>query len=241
MERAFIVQLDTGEQLGPLDEEALKRLAEEGRIPEDAEVRSTMLAIWEKAKDVECLKKIYRARMLERAEAYAQDPKAQLRARIEMRGDYDPLANALSQEGITYHETSFFWRFVAGLTDLLVLAVSSFILLFICWGLMKGGILGGHAALLLYCALAWGGSALYYMYFLSERGQTVGQHFWGLVTITPDFRKVYPIKAFLFFLLTACFGILSPVTWLLFGCRYTLQERVPGVMVKRISVARKTY
>ena len=36
MERAFIVQLDTGEQLGPLDEEALKKLAEEGRIPEDA-------------------------------------------------------------------------------------------------------------------------------------------------------------------------------------------------------------
>ena len=59
MERAFIVQLDTGEQLGPLDEEALKRLAEEGRIPEDAEVRSTMLAIWEKAKNVECLKKIF--------------------------------------------------------------------------------------------------------------------------------------------------------------------------------------
>ncbi len=239
MEKAYIVQLENGEKLGPLDEEALKRLAQEGTITEDAQIRSTMLAVWEKASNHDCVKAIFRAKMLERAEAFANDPKAKLRARLEMRGDYDPLAAALSQEGITYHNCSLFVRFLAGLLDALVLGAVAFGILFGCWTLMRMGALPPLGALYLFVAVTWIVSALYFMYFLSERGQTVGQRFWGLVVITPEHTKVYPIKAFLFFLLATFFGIISPLTWLLFGCRYTLQERVPKVLVKHITVARR--
>lgn len=239
MEKAYIVQLENGEKLGPLDEEALRRLAQEGTITEDAQIRSTLLAIWEKAKNTDCVKDIFRAKMLERAEAFANDPKAKLRARLEMRGDYDPLAMALSQEGITYHNCSFFSRFLAGLFDALILGAVAFGILFLYWSLMRMGLLPPLGALYLFVFSTWLVSAFYYMYFISERGQTIGQRFWGLVVITPDHTKVYPLKAFLFFLLLTLFGLISPFTWLLFGCRYTLQERVPKVLVRHISVARK--
>ncbi len=239
MERAYIVKLENGESLGPLDEEALKRLAQEGTITENAEIRSTMLAIWEKAKNIDCLKKIYRAQMLKRAEAYANDPKAQLKARLEMRGDYDPLATALSQEGITYQNAGFLVRFLAGLLDLVILAAAALLLLFLSWSLMRGGLLSPNGALGLFCVATWSLSAVYYMVYLTWRGQTIGQRFWGLVVITPDLRNVYPIKGFLFFLLLAFFGLLSPLTWLCTGCRFTLQELVPKVMVRHITVTRK--
>ncbi len=238
MEKAYLVRLENGEQMGPLDEEALKRLAEEGTITENAEIRSTMLAVWEKAKATDCLKKIFRAQMLKRAEAFANTPEAQRRARLEMRGDYDPLATALSQEGITYQPAGFLVRLLAGLLDLVLLAAVSLGVLFLCWSLMRAGIFSSQVALCVFCGITWLLCAIYYMYFLSERGQTIGQRFWGLVVITPDLRKVYPIKALLFFVLTALFGILSPLTWLILGCRYTLQERVPRVQVKHITITR---
>lgn len=241
MEKAYIVKLESGEELGPMDEKALRRLAEEGNIPEDALIRSTMLAIWDKAKNTDCLKKIYRAQMLKRAEQFANDPKAQLRARLEMRGDYDPLATALSQEGITYHECSLFTRLLAGLFDLVILGAIAFGVLFLCWSLMKAGALNSTAALATFLVVSWSIAALYYMYFLAKRGQTIGQHFWGIIVTTADHGRVYPIKGFLFFLLTALFGIISPITWMFLGCRYTLQEAVPKVQVKSITIARKTY
>ncbi|MCQ2397467.1 MAG: RDD family protein [Lentisphaeria bacterium] len=239
MEKAYIVSLENGEQLGPLDEEALRRLAEAGTITENAQIRSTMLAIWSKAKDTDCLKKIFREQMLQRAEQFANDPKAQLKARLEMRGDFDPLANALSQEGVTYHDCSFFVRLLAGLTDLLILLVVALGILFFCW--LASHSLGPTKALTLFCVVTWFVAALYYMYFLAKFGQTLGQRFWGLVVITPDRGCVYPIKGFLFFIFTFFFGLISPLTWLIFGCRSTLQEWIPKVLVKHISVARSIY
>lgn len=239
MEKAYIVKLENGEQMGPLDEEALKRLAQAGSIPENAEIRSTMLAIWEKAKNTDCLKKIYRAQMLKRAEAYANDPKAQLMARLEMRGDYDPLATALSQEGITYQDAGFLSRFVAGLMDLAILAAAALLLLFLAWSLMRGGHLSPNGALCLFALLTWTVAATYYMAFLCLRGQTIGQRFWGLVVVTQDLRRVYPIKGLLFFFLLVALGPLSPLTWLLTGCRCTLQELVPALRVRHITVTRK--
>ena len=239
MEKAYIVSLENGEQIGPVDEEALRRLAEAGTITENAQIRSTMLAIWSKAKDIDCLKKIFREQMLQRAEQFANDPKAQLKTRLEMRGDYDPLANAISQEGITYHDCSFFSRLLAGLTDLLILSLAALFILFFCW--LGSNTLGPSTALSVFVVATWFGAALYYMYFLAKWGQTLGQRFWGLVVITPDHSCVYPIKGFIFFLLTFFFGLLSPLTWLVFGCRCTLQEWVPKVLVKHISVARSIY
>lgn len=239
MEKAYIVSLENGEQLGPLDEEALRRLAEAGTITENSQVRSTMLAIWSKAKDTDCLKKIFREQMFKRAEQFANDPKAQLKARLEMRGDFDPLASSLSQEGITYHDCSFISRFLAGVLDLAILALISLGVLFFCW--IASHSLGRFLALAVFGTVSWTIAALYYMFFLSKWGQTLGQRFWGLVVITPDHSCVYPIKGFIFFLLTTVFGIISPITWLIFGCRCTLQEWVPKVLVKHITVARNVY
>lgn len=240
MEKAYLVKSENGEQIGPFDEEALQRLAQEGSIPENAMIRSTMLNIWAKAKDTDCLKKIFRARMLARAEEFANDPKAQLRARLEMRGDYDPLANALNQEGITYQKAGFISRFLAGIFDLGILAFGAIVLLLVFWILGgKTGVLSPVAALHLYIGVVWCLAAAYYMYYLDVKGQTPGQRFWGLVVITPDHGSVYPIKGFLFFLLTLFFGILSPITWLIFGGQGTLQEYVPRVQVRHVTVTRR--
>ena len=106
-EKAFIVKLETGEELGPIDTDALEKMAQNGAIPADAQIRSTLIPLWQKAREMDCLKKIYRQQLLEMAEAKSQDKWAQMSAQINLRGDYDPLATQIAQEGITYSPAGF--------------------------------------------------------------------------------------------------------------------------------------
>ena len=238
-EKAFLVKLESGEELGPMDTDALVKMAENGTITADAQIRSTLIPLWQKAREMDCLKKIYRKQLLEMAEAKSQDKWAQMSAQINLRGDYDPLALQISQEGITYSPAGFIIRFLAGIFDLGIAAVICLAALFIGWGLLCVSVLPESIAFTVTILLAWSGIAAYYCYMLNTYGQTLGQRFWGLVVITPDLRPVYPGRAFPFLVLTAVFGLISPVTWLLTGCRGSLQEVITGTKVRKIFIARK--
>lgn len=238
-EKAFIVKLETGEELGPMDTDALVKMAQNGAIPADAQIRSTLIPLWQKAREMDCLKKIYRQQLLEMAEAKSQDKWAQMSAQINLRGDYDPLATQIDQEGITYSPAGFVIRFLAGIFDLAFVILACLASLFICWGLLCASILPESIAFTITILMAWCFTSTYYVYMLNTYGQTMGQRFWGLVLITGDLRPVYPGRAFLFMVLTFLFGLISPITWLFTGCRGSLQEVVTGTKVRKIFIARQ--
>lgn len=241
-EKAFIVKLESGEEIGPLDQEALVKQTENGTITAGAQVRSTLLPLWMKAGEVDCLKKMLREQQHHLAVAAAQTRRARLKARMELRGDYDPLSTALSQEGLTYHKPAFLLRLLAALFDLFIIGLAALAILLLILLMQNFGLFPkGVAAFYCYAAAVWITAAMYYMYNLNRNGQTRGQHFWGLVTVTRDLTPVYLGRGAGFFLLLVLLGWLSPAAYLLTGCKHTLHELCTGLRVKRIVVARKRY
>ena len=238
IENQYLFRSGDGPEQGPYDEKSMIALAQNGEIPHDAKIRSTLLPIWTKAREVDFLKDIYRELLLKMAEQYSLSDKAKLEARLQMRGDYDPLATALSQEGITYEATTPIARTLAAVTDLLVESVGSLVIMFLCWLLVCIHILPNFLAMYVFLFLVWSGISIYNIWMLNVYGQTYGMRFWGLVAITADKRPVYCCRAYWYFLLTCLFGVLTPFTWLCTGGRFSLQEYLTGLRIKRIHIAR---
>ena len=237
----YIYRDAAGEEHGPYDEATIQSLARNGTILPEFTVRSTLIPVWEKASDSRVLKKVLAGVLQQRAETIAKSsPWSQIMTRINRRGDYDPLAAQLAGEGITYDKASFLYRLLAGAIDLAIIFAGSFVLLFLCWTLMKAGILSSPAALQTFAMLTVIGAGLYYAILINRSGQTVGQRFWGIVVINDEHQPVYMCRALVFAVLVWFFGIISPVTWLLFGCKGTLQEKATGLKVRHITIARKS-
>ena len=237
----YIYKDDAGTEHGPYDEATFQSLGTNGTILPHYQVRSTLIPVWEKASDSRVLKKILAGVLQQQAEAHvAGDKWIQLRARISRRGDYDPMAEQLAREGIVYDKASFLFRFLAGLFDLLAIALISVGLLLLCWLIMKAGILSSAGALRAYAFLTALAAGLYYAILTNRSGQTFGQHFWGLVVTTGrEHQPVYMCRALLFALLLALCNVFSPIFWLCTGCRGTLQELLTNTRVSRITVARR--
>jgi uncharacterized RDD family membrane protein YckC len=241
-EKAYLVKLENGEELGPIDQETLIKQTENGTITAGAQIRSTLIPIWMKPSEVDCLKKLMRGKQQHLAEAAAQNKWAKLKAQVELRGDYDPIAATILQEGLSYHKPAFLVRILAAVIDLAVTALFGILLMFLCLGLQMAGILPhSPASFYLLSLLVWLGAAFYFMITLNRTGQTWGMRFWGLVALTSDFSPIYFGRAVAYFICWALLGILSPVVYLLSGFKLTLQELFCGLRVKRIVVARKQY
>ncbi len=241
-EKAFIVKLESGEEIGPMDQEALIKHAENGTVTAGAQVRSTLLPLWMRATEVDCIKKLLRSRQQHLAEAAAQSKWSRLKAQIGLRGDYDPLSTAISQEGLTYHKSAFLVRILAAVIDLAVIGLAAVVAMMLCEGLQCAGVLAtGVSSFYLFVLLSWLAGAFYFMYTLNRSGQTWGMRFWGLVALTADFTPVYLGRATAFFLCWMLLGWLSPLAYLFSGCRATLQELCTGLRIRRIVVARKQY
>ncbi len=237
----YIYKDDTGAEHGPYDEATFQSLGTNGTILPHYQVRSTLIPVWEKAAESRVLKKVLAGVLQQQAEAHATGNKwTQLRARINKRGDYDPMAEQLAREGIVYDKASFLFRFLAGVFDLGIIAVISVALLFLCWLAMKSGLLSSLGALRAYAYTTAVAAGLYYAFFINRSGQTLGQRFWGLViTKGRDHQPVYMCRALFFAILLGLCNILSPLFWLLTGCRATLQELLTNTRVYRITIARR--
>ena len=238
MENQYLFRIGDGPEQGPVDEQSLTAMAQSGQIPHDALIRSTLLPIWTKAREVDFLKELYREQLLRMAEAHSQTDKAKLEARLNLRGDYDPLATALSQEGITYESTTPIARTLAAVTDLLIEAAGALVIMFFCWVLVCVHALPPQLAMYVYVTLVWLAVSGYQVWTLNNYGQTLGMRFWGLVLITQDKRPVYCFRAYCYFLLAYTIGLATVVTWLCTGGKYSLQEYLCALRVKRIHVAR---
>ena len=239
-EKAYIVKLENGEELGPIDQETLIKQTENGTITAGAQIRSTLIPIWMKPAEVDCLKKLMRGQQQHLADAAAQNKWARLKAKVEMRGDYDPIAATILQEGLSYHKPSFFVRILAAVLDLAVICIFGILLMLLCLGLQMAGVLP-HSVFSFYvlALLVWFAASFYFMITLNRTGQTWGMRFWGLVALTSDFSPIYFGRAVAYFLCWALLGVLSPLVYLCSGFKVTFQELISNLRVKRIVVARR--
>ena len=130
-------------------------------------------------------------------------------------------------------------RLLAGLTDLLVLAVWGLLVAWLCGVLPRDSspyVAVPHAAAVCWLALGYAGALLYFTAGYALRGQTVGQWFWGLVICTTDLREVWAWTAFRFALATMLAGWLSPVVVLFRDHRLSLTDSFCGTRVIRTRV-----
>ncbi len=233
-QKAYLVQLPSEEQLGPLDEEALVKLAESGQLPGTAKVRHTLLDNWSLAYNMDFLKSFYRKELEQKAAEYNQNPA--IRRMLDKKKIFGKDVIAVAQQGITLTKPCIFKRFVAALLDVVALAFIAALIFLACWLLQKVNCFPTTAPMCCYLLLTWLVFTSYYVYAICKRGQTWGQSVCNLFPVTKDATPVTPDKAFLFGALFAILGISSPLVYLASGCKFTIHEVLSQTYVRKISI-----
>ncbi len=241
-ERSYIVKLENGEEFGPIDQEALVRQAESGRINYQAQVRSVLVPRWEKAVNLPFLKPILQSQLEKAllAEKLSFWGKIVRRATLKVDGTV-ATGSLVKVKAESFERAKMFVRVMAAILDLLVLFIGTLFLTGLCYALLKMQVLTTYNAayFLLLMNFAW--LMGYYILFVTLNVQTLGQKFWGIFLVRLTGEKFYYGRVFFYTIFLLFFGLFTPFHVLLSPSKRSWQEILTGTkMVKtKLSNSRK--
>ena len=220
-QKLYIAKLETGEEIGPVEQEALVKLAENGTITATTMVRSKLIPEWNKAGSVDFLKAIIFRQQQENLKQQALNKSAWQRL-VERVTLTAPQAVVNSAGGLVQTrpealpKASPLSRILAGLTDAIILALCLAGIFYGGAQLLAQGVLDdSNAVPLTLCAML----AFYLLYFTLQIGlgsnQTIGQRIWGVQLIRQDGKPFWMARAYFFALLLLPLGVFSPIFMLL--------------------------
>jgi uncharacterized RDD family membrane protein YckC len=238
-ERLYLLKTVDGEEYGPVDQDCLVKWAENGRITPHCQIRSTLIARWEKASDVPALREILLQQVIEKA---PEDTGiwSRIRTRATRRATEVVEVSGLHQvrpedfESATLPLRILATSFDAGLAIVLGLAV------YLVFALLFGTrMLDGNGAfylgLAVFAAIFLLGSA----WILAFIGQTPGQKFWGLILMKRNGEQFYLGRAYLYVVFTLLFGVLTPIIAFVSTSRRSLQEILTGTRMVKVKLIGK--
>ncbi len=237
-ERSYLVKTETGEELGPVDQEALVRLTENGRITPDAQVRSVLVPRWEKAVNVPFLKPL----LLEKQALRILEKKLPWWVRVKNRATFraeDSIAmNSLVKvRAENFDRAPMFYRIFAAVIDLLVVLAGCLFLTGCCYILLKQQILNpGNVAYIL-LLLCWFWILFYYVFMISVKTQTLGQKFWGIFLVRNNSLKFFAGRTFFYILFMLLFGFFTPLHIKFSPSRRSWQEILTGTRMVKTKLA----
>lgn len=211
-ERSYLVKTETGEEIGPVDQDALIRLTENGRVTPESKVRSVLLPRWEKAVNIPFLKPLlfekhaqelmakklpWWLRIIKRATFKAEDS-VSMNSLVKIRAENFDRAPMPS-------------RIFAAAIDLLVVLLGCLILTGTCYILLKKEILHPNNAAYVLLMISWLWVNFYYIFMISVKTQTIGQKFWGIFLIRNNSMKFYAGRVFFYMLFSMLFGFFTPL------------------------------
>lgn len=240
-DKLYIVKLENGEQIGPCEEEVLVKLAEEGKITANAEVRSKLIADWNKASTVKFLKDIIFKQQQEKLEEIATADKS-LKERILER-IYLVAPQIAETNGIvkikpeTFPAASPGFRLVAGFVDLIIILIGWAVIFFGCYTMLDAGILDDSNCVEVAVLLMMLFSVMYFTLCINFMTQTVGQRQFGIVLIKNDGKPFWISRAFFFGVLVT---ILGPFTiFFLMTNSKTIPELLTNTRMAKVVVPKK--
>jgi uncharacterized RDD family membrane protein YckC len=238
-ERLFLLKTVDGEEYGPVDQDCMVKWAENGRITAFCQVRSTLIARWERASDIPFLRDILLQQVVEKAPGDTG-----LWARIKTRATRKA-TEAVEVSGLhqvrpeDFERASLSLRFMALLFDLffvLLLGVAAYLAFAL---LFSAGMLGGNGAFYLGIAAFWAVFLLGAAWILSAVGQSPGQKFWGLILMKRTGDQFYLGRAYLYVVLTLLVGVLTPLVAFVSPSHRSLQEIVTGTRMVKVKLIGK--
>jgi len=238
-ERLFLLKTVDGEEYGPVDQDCLVKWAENGRITALCQIRSTLIARWEKASDVPFLRDILLAQAVAKPAADT-GVWGRIRTRATRRASEVVEVSGLHQvRPEDFESASMSLRFLALLFDaffILLLGVGVYLVFAV---LFSTRVLDGNGAFYLGIAAFWVLFLLSAAWVLAVIGQTPGQKFWGLILMKRSGEQFYIGRAYLYTLFTLLFGLLTPITAFVSPSHRSLQEVLTGTRMVKVKLIGK--
>jgi uncharacterized RDD family membrane protein YckC len=238
-ERLYLLKTVDGEEYGPVDQECLVRWAENGRITAYCQIRSTLIARWEKASEVPFLREIL-LKQIEQKDPGDTSFISRVRTKVTRRATEVSDASGLHKvRPEDFESAAMPLRAAAGVFDLLlaVLVAVGVYLVFALLFSMK--VLDGNSAFYLGLIVYYGTVLLGLSWILAFVGQTPGQRFWGIILIKRTGEQFYLGRACIYGIVTLAFGVLTPFIMFVAPSRRSLQEIVTGTRMVKVKLIGK--
>jgi uncharacterized RDD family membrane protein YckC len=238
-ERLYLLKTVDGEEYGPVDQECLVRWAENGRITAYCQIRSTLIARWEKACEIPFLREILLTQ-IEQKDPGDTSFLSRVRTKVTRRAAEASAASGLHEvRPEDFESAPVPLRVAAGLFDLLLaglLAVGAYLLFAL---LFSMNVLDGNSAFYLGVLAYYGTVLLGLAWILAVIGQTPGQKFWGIILIKRNGEQFYLGRACIYGVLTLTLGLLTPFIMFVAPSRRSLQEIVTGTRMVKVKLIGK--
>ena len=233
-ERSYLVKTETGEEIGPIDQEALVKLAENGRITPYAQVRSVLVPRWEKAVNMPFLKQLLIEEQAKRVLAKKVPWWIRIKNRATLRAEDSVALSTLVQvRAESFDRAPLLSRIFAAMIDLLIVVVGCLFLTGCCYILLKQEVLTTDNAAYVLLLLCWFWINFYYIFTISVKTQTVGQKFWGIFLVRTNSMKFFAGRTFFYLMFMILFGFFTPLHIKFTPSKRSLQEILTGTkMVK---------
>lgn len=234
-EKLYIAKLESGEEIGPAEAEVLIKLAENGTITNTTMVRSKLIPDWNRAGNVDFLKAIIFKQQQEALEQQALGKSifSKIRDRIFLVApQLDDSKGVIKVKAESLPAAMPLQRLLAGLTDILVLAICLGLIFFGAKQALANGVLTDDNAVYITVPAMIVFVILYFTILISWKTQTIGQHFWGIFLIRRNGKPFWMGRVFFFACLLLIFGIFTPI-FLIIGTR-TYPEILTGTRLAKV-------
>jgi uncharacterized RDD family membrane protein YckC len=243
-ERKYLLRTVDGEEYGPVDQECLVRWAQAGRITPVCQVRSTLIAKWEKARNISFLRDIVMAQE-EEQKVKKMSLLGKVNHRMTMRATETIERSGLHKtKEADYDRAPVAFRALAGIVDGIIVVLYLTVVFTIAAMLMNQGVFGPPetgqpTAFILGIAVGYIGTVMYYVWTICFHAQTPGQRFWGIMLMRKGGGEFYLGRAFVFTIGMFCFGLLTTAWTFIFPSNQSLQELLSGTRMVRIKLVGK--
>jgi len=233
--RKYILKAVDGKEYGPVDQDALVRWAESGRVTAYCQVRSTLLKRWELARDVSFLREIIAAQEPEE-EVEQTGVWQRLRDRASRRAVKGKLTSGLQEpKAADYRLAPALVRILAGLTD----GVFVFVYLIVVYlGMALLYSRGFPAELCFYAGLvlAHMGGLMYFIWSLGFHDRTIGQKLWGILVIQKAGNDYSLGRAYVFTIGMLVCSVFTPFLMFIAPSGCSLQDLISGTRVVKARI-----
>lgn len=239
-ERLYLVKNEAGEEMGPVDQEALVNWAKEGKITPGCKVRSTLIPQWGAAGSVDFLKPFIFAQQEAAIRKKQNSIVNIIKRRIFLRAE-DLMADGglVKVRPETYPSASLLLRYLAGLTDTLLMLLLAAAISYLFTLLFRHGIFGKELVFYVGFGVFWVLCLLYFTLTIAYGTQTIGQRSWGIFLIKLDGQPFWVGRAFFYTIFMIPLGIFSALFVLTSEKKLSAQEHLTGTRMVRIKLISK--
>lgn len=233
----YLVRRPDKSEHGPYDREELVRLFTEGEFDYQCEVRNRLVSQWKAPEQIAPLKEVARAQREQAQEQKDERAVSKLKKRMTAAKSKpaSDMQRVHDRNVFTFTPAPILLRILAGLTDLLLVALWALAVFFLAVQAVRTGMMA-TAAFYAGFAVFLVGALMLVAWPLGFLAQTFGQHFWGIMVVRMKGQPAFLMRAFIFTLCAGLFGWVTPLVGYILPTRRGIPDMLSRTRVVRIRV-----